>query len=228
MIGRIGVLIVVACLLGCVATVAFADLHCDFEVGLGHNAEPIGSEIPGLVFSTTSGGDVCYADINSGWYSARSDNGKVYEDGEYFVSGDVAGFISDLNDKAKVSFACGTASYLTVGYSSLFGLTVEAYDSSNNLLDSKTGPANTKSKGGTGLTYLTVSHSDIAYVLLHDSGSYWMIDNIDTDAPVPEPSSIFTLLSGTALIIIRRRSPRRNHADKETAAGCEVVGEVDG
>jgi len=190
------------------ASVASADAWSwNFESGLGHNAEAIGSA-SGLVFSTTTpGGNMYYADINSGWYSVTSDNGKVYPDGQYFVSGDVAAYLVNPSDGAKISFAYGKASYFKVGYSSLFNFTLLAYDAAGQLLDQDTGLANTKGQGGTGLRYLEVSCPDIAYVVLHDSGGFWMIDNIETDAPVPEPASLVVLAVGLAALMVRRRRP---------------------
>lgn len=198
------------CLLGWTAA-AHADIYCNFESGLGHNSEAIGNSLTGLAFSTVLGNEVRYADINTGSYSVTSDNGKVYGDGEYFVSGDVSAYITDLSDKAKVAFTIGPASYFTVGYSSEFPFIVEAYAASHQLLDSVTGPANTKSQGGTGLTYLTVSRPGIAYVLLRDEGGCWMMDNIETDAPVPEPGTILVFAFGAAgaVATARRRTPRR-------------------
>jgi hypothetical protein len=160
---------------------------------------------PGLAFSTLLGDDVYFADINSGWYSVTSDNGKTYEDGNYFVSGDVAAYIQDLSDAAKIAFPYGTATYFTVGYSSEFPFNLEAYDGSNNLLASASGSANTKDQGGTSLSYLTVSHPNIAYVVLHDSGGYWMMDNLSTDALVPEPASAMIFAIGVAGLILGRR-----------------------
>ena len=194
------------------ASVASADAWSwNFESGLGHNAEAIGSA-SGLVFSTISGGDMYYADINSGWYSVTSDapenHPKVYGDGQYFVSGDVAAYVADPSDWAKISFdGGGKASYFKVGYSSLFNFTLLAYDAAGQLLDQDTGLANTKGQGGTGLRYLEVSCPDIAYVVLHDSGGFWMIDNIETDAPVPEPASLVVLAVGLAALMVRRRRP---------------------
>ena len=194
------------CILALLPPSAYADTTCDFEFGLGHNAQAIGS-ILGLVFSTTTGGGVLYADINSAWYSVTSDNGKVYEDGEYFVSGDVAAYVPNLSDRMMISFPYGTASYLTVGYSSQFQFLMEGYDGSGTLLTSATGPANVKSQGGTGLCYLTLSGSGMRYAILHDQGRYWMIDNITTDAVVPEPASLMVLLAGLGgLAALRRRS----------------------
>jgi hypothetical protein len=176
-----------------------------FESSVVQNGSVIGSTIPGLVFSSVNGPGMLYANMNSHWYSYTSDNGTSYEDGEYFVSGNGAAYLSDLSDKGKVSFAYGPASFFTVGYSSENIFVVEAYNSLGTLLTSASGGANVKSQGGTGLQYLTVSHSDIAYVVMHDDGGYWMVDNISTDAPVPEPSSLLLLGSGVVCLLARRR-----------------------
>ena len=199
-------LIAVCCVLACAAS-AQASTQCDFENGLGQSGHAVGMSVPGFSFSTTLGHQVLFADANSGYYSVRSDNGEVFGTGEYFISDDVAAYIADPADRAKVSFAWSPASYFTVGYSSQLAFILEAYDSLGTLLDSETGAANTYSKGGTGLAYLTVSHPGIAYVVMHDQGGYWMIDNISTDA-VPEPSSVLMLLgglSGLAVTLRRRR-----------------------
>ena len=179
-------------------------LTCGFESGVGRNGTPIGDGIPGLMFSTTTGGNVYYADINTGYYSVTSDNGKTYEDGEYFVSGDGAAYVANLTNRAKVSFTQGLASYFTVGYSSQFSFVLEAYNAQGALLTSATGPANTKSQGGTGLSYLTASSPDTAYVVMHDQGGYWLIDSITTDAPVPEPASLSVIAAGLGAFALRR------------------------
>ncbi len=205
--------LVASCLTLLLVSGASAGWQCNFESGLGQNAVPIAARIPGLSFSTLLGDDVYFADINSAWYSVTSDNGKVYEEGNYFVSGDVAAYLMDTADSARISFPYGTASYFTVGYSSEFPFVLEAYDTSGSQLASATGPANTRNAGGTGLLYLTVSRPDISYVLLHDQGGYWMIDNISTDAAIPEPSSVLTLVFGLAGIsgsVCRQKHKSRN------------------
>jgi hypothetical protein len=192
--------------LALMASSAYAAISYDFESGLGHNYSPIGS-VSGLVFSTTSGGSMRFADINSGWYSATSDNGKTYEDGKFLLSGNVAGCVANTSDQGRIGFAYSSASWLTVGYTSEYEFVMEAYDASGTFLTSATGAANTKAPGVTGLAYLTVSSPGISYVVLHDHGRYWMIDNVTSDASAPEPASCVTLLAG--LISMSWRFRRR-------------------
>ena len=207
--------VVAACAVACMLIWAAAPgsavttYYCDFENGLGHNAEAVGSSVLGLLFTTQSGGDLYFADINSGWYSVTSDDGPPptqYEDGEYFVKGNVAAYVTDLADNAKISFAVGLGSKFTVGYSSQFEFFLKAYDSSGTLLDSITGAGNTRSHDGTGLSYLTLERPsyDIAYVEAgsENAGGYWMIDDISW---VPEPGSIVALALGLAGFVILRR-----------------------
>jgi len=173
-----------------------------FEQGMGHNAEAIGAGIAGMTFGTTTGGDLYYADINSGWYNVASDNGKSYHAGEYFVSGDVGVAALELTDIGRISFTSGPVSFVSIGYSSQHPFFLEAYNSSGALLSTTSGPINTKSHGDTSLQYLTVTAPNIAYVTMHDEGGYWLVDNVT----VPEPSSLLALGSMVGLVLCRRRT----------------------
>jgi hypothetical protein len=186
-----------------IAFPVLANITCTFEEGVGKSNQAISN--PYLTFATTSGGSMRYADIDSGWYGFRSDNGKVVEDGEYFVSGNVAAYVPGLNDWGKVSCNYGTANYFTVGYSSQWTFVVAAYNATGNLLDSISAPANVASGGSTGLRYLTISHPDISYVTFYGTGAYWCIDNLSTDAPVPEPASMTVIAMGLLGLGVWRR-----------------------
>lgn len=183
-----------AVLAGCVLPLSLAyGWDCGFESGAGRNGLAIGTGIVGLSFSTVQGGDVCFADINSGSYNMRSSNGKSYESGRYSINGDIAAFVANTSDHAKISFTEGQATIFSLHYSSEFGLVLEAYDCSDSLIASASGPSNV----GLGTTnLLTVTGSSIAYVIIHDEGGYWFVDDISTDAPVPEPSSGLLLSLG--------------------------------
>jgi len=190
---------------------SIAGIYCDFESGLGRNGQAIRTDINGLSFSTTTGGDIYYADINTGNYSVTSDNGKAYEGGDYFMSGDVAAYVANVPDIGRISFQYGSASYLTLGYCAGFPLTLEAYDVQGTLLGSAFGSVNTKTSGGLAMGFLTVTGQSMSYVLLRGTGGYWLIDNISTDAPVPEPSSILAIGCGLAGLLAGRLRVKKHH-----------------
>lgn len=197
--------LLLAALLAMAAPVA-ADYTCTFESGVGRNAQAIGTSFgPRWRFGTATSAPMLFADITTNNYRVTSDNGHIYQDGEYFVSGNVGAFVANSGDSGRLSFLGGTANYVTVGYSSQFEFTVEAYDSAGAFLTSSSGAANPRSLGGTGLGYLTVTSPGIAYVLMHDHGGHWLVDNISSDAYVPEPASACVLAAGLLGLCIRRR-----------------------
>jgi len=186
----------------------------DFEWGLGHDLEPVASGVPGLQFTTTDGYDWIYSDITTGLYNARNDLGDVYGAGEYWMEGYVCTWLGTTQGAGRIDFLDGNGSYFTTGYCSQSDFYLEAYDADNNLLDWDMGATNTYSAGGTGLNYLTVSSAanNIAYVLVHDTGNYFIVDNISGDASgvedpsIPEPATL--LLLGAGLLgggILRRK-----------------------
>ena len=175
----------------------------DFEWGLGHDGEAIGSDITGLQFTTVDGGDWLYGDITTGMHHAQNERDEgIY--GEFFMEGYVFAMIEAGETVGRIDFANQDASNFTAGYSAIRDFYIEAYDASGNLLDAQVGPANSRMYGGTGLDYLTVSSADsnIAYVLLHHNlGNKWLIDNISSDAsgveyPIPEPGTLILLGMG--------------------------------
>jgi hypothetical protein len=178
----------------------------DFEEGLGMDFQPIASSIPGLQFTTTNGYDWIYGDITAGGWNMTNDLGDVYGTGRYNMEGYVMTSLEAAGDAGRIDFLNQDGSYFTTGYSSASNLYLEAYDAFDNLIDADSGPANTQWEGYTSLSYLTVSSasSNIAYVIVHDTGNYWIADNMSGDSSgvpddeVPEPATL--LLLGAGLI----------------------------
>ena len=182
----------------------------DFEWGLGHDYEQIQSGIPGLTFAS----DMWYADAVNGAWNFSSDNGGEWYSGEYWIGGNVAAH-GATNGIGRIDFANADGSWFQTGYCAGNTFYVEAYDANDNLLDVASGAANRRylEGNGAGMDYLYVSSSmnNIAYVILHDGGYFWVSDNMSGDASgvyspaVPEPTTMILFGLGLVGLGIRKR-----------------------
>ncbi len=187
----------------------------DFEWGLGNDGGTVATGVPGLQFTTTDGYDWMYGDITTGGYNVTSDNGDTYLGGRYNVGGNVFTWLGTTQGSGRIDFLNQDGSFFTIGYSSASEFFLEAYDGSDNLLDVVSGPANTQWEGYTSLGYLTVNSAaaDIAYILVHDDGNYFGLDNMSGDASavyspgIPEPTTM--VLLGLGLIGMGTRLRKR-------------------
>lgn len=155
------------------------DSFVDFERGV--EATEIESTVPAIEFTTTQGINWRYGDVRTGDYNVRPYGGAQYEtNGNFFAWLGVAG------DAGRITFTGGTASYVSVLVSTYSGVTVEAYDANGTFL-ATSGWASDNLNTRT-MTRLTVEAPDIAYVVIHDTGNYWLMDDLCTDAgPVCKP-----------------------------------------
>ena len=80
----------------------------DFEWGLGQDYEPI--HVPGLDFAYAN-----YIDATTGHYSVSSDNGGEWNNGDFWLGGNVA-LNAPLNGFLRIDFANTDGSWFTTGY----------------------------------------------------------------------------------------------------------------
>jgi hypothetical protein len=146
----------------------------NFEQGI--EAAEIESTIPGLVFTTTHGINWRFGDIRTGDY-----NVYPYGDGQYEVNGNFFAWLGVTGDAGRITFTGGPASYVSVLVSTYSGVTLDAYDKDGNFLATSGWATDNLDTRTT--TRLTVEATDIAYVEIHDTGNYWLMDDLCTDAP---------------------------------------------
>ena len=146
----------------------FATRTMNFEDGV--DRQPIRSKIPGLQFTTTDGYDWIYGDWRAGY------NGP-YPNGSYFSNGNFFAWLGENQGTGRIDFIGATATYLSVLTSTYSGLTMDAYDINGNWLADSGWAANNLNTGQ--MTKLTVSAPNMAYVLVHDTGNYWLVDDLE-------------------------------------------------
>lgn len=140
----------------------------DFEDGT--DGQVIRSTIPGMFFTTTQGYDWIYGDKTTGRY-----NVYPYGSGDYVCNGNFFAWLGPNQGAGRITFIGDTARNVSLKTSSNSGLYLKAYDADDRLIDIDHAGGNT----GTGtLSTLSVSGENIAYVLAHDSGNYWLVDDL--------------------------------------------------
>jgi hypothetical protein len=177
----------------------------------------------GITFGSSSTGSplVTRRASTNNYNISSAPSGTVYNGGYYWIYDDV-GVTSALDNSGndgKVSFDNEDATYVTIAYCAESTFWLEAYDTNGNLLDTDSGAANLRFFNGNeaGPGSLTVNWDGvnyISYVIVHDTGNFWVIDNLDTDATglstvIPLPSAAG--LAGVGLFCVgahRRRTTR--------------------
>jgi hypothetical protein len=171
--------------LALVATPAHAGF-IDFEDGT--NRGVIASTITGLSFTNTAGFDWVYGDWRTDEYNGCYPNYDAANDWiwprpldtQYYSDGNFFGWMGAEQGIGVITFTASYATYFSIGYATASGLTLEAYDDTDTMLDFDIGVANNLGTGQ--LDYLLVEAPGMAYVTLYGTNNQWLADNLDTDA----------------------------------------------
>jgi hypothetical protein len=139
------------------------------------------ASITGVQFSTTDGFTWLVGDFSTGQY-----NGK-YPSGEYTSQDDHWAWLGTEQGRGRLDFPNGPASYISLLVSAFSPVTLDAYGEDGQLLESA-GPSRSNINTGT-MDELRIQRltADIHHVIVHDSGNYFLVDSICTDAPGAVP-----------------------------------------
>ena len=146
--------------------------------------------IAGMHFETTNGYTWLVGDFNSHNYNGKYPNGGYTSDGTHWA------WLGIYQGAGKISFVKGPASYISLLTSNATPVSLDAYDSNNNVI-ATAGPAPSNYNTGN-MEELKIfrANPDIAYVKVHDTGNYFLIDDVCTDAP-GTPNSINQIVDQT-------------------------------
>ena len=195
------------------SSVTLADTLMTFEEFVGHDSMPVGTFYSGITFQTLSPGlsDWVGRDHTTGAYNTYSED-LFTGWGAYHIRGN--GFATTALDTTgnggKISFDNADATFVELLYSAYNPFYMEAHSASGTLIDTDSGPANLGNLMGT-LRVDWNGTDPIAYVTVHDTGDFWLVDNILTDATgitttIPAPGAILLGTIGAGLVgWLRRR-----------------------
>ncbi|MBI4684845.1 MAG: PEP-CTERM sorting domain-containing protein [Nitrospirae bacterium] len=183
----------------------------DFESGFGKDQQAI-DDIIGVTFEVTGGYDWIYGDSNSNnWNTKSIDLGLSWNGAYYQHYGYVFAFLGTDNNagSGKIDFTNNDGTWFKTGYTSYSNFYLEGYDSSGNLIASASGSGNLNGSDMGWLMITAPSGQFFDYVMVHDSGNYFLVDNMSGDAsgvnPIPEPATLLLLGAGLVGVGIARR-----------------------
>lgn len=135
------------------------------------------NSIGGVHFTTTNGYTWLVGDFATGTYSGK------YPNGSYTSQGTKWAWLGPNEGAGRIDFTSGAASSVSILTSANTPVQMEAYTAGGVLL-AVAGPVSPNV--GTGKMdelLVTSSSKNIAYVVIHDSGNFFTVDSLCTNAP---------------------------------------------
>jgi RHS repeat-associated protein len=149
--------------------------YIDFE-NLPDGTDLSANSIDGVQFTTTNGYTWLVGDFATGNY-----NGK-YPDGDYTSQGTHWAWLGPDEGEGIIQFVGGPTSYFSLLTSANTSVELDAYDSANNEI-AVAGPITPNIDTGTmDQLAITSTSANIAYVIVHDDGNYFLVDSVCTNA----------------------------------------------
>ncbi len=169
-------------------------------------------DIAGISFLNYGGFAPNYLDGRTGTYNVNDANGS-YDHGDYQIVGNFgiwAGMAADAQG-VKIDFTNNDGTWFKTGYSANSNFFLDAYLTDGTMVQVSGG-----NNYGGNINYLTATATAgrfIDYVVIHDTGNYWVADEMSGDATgvnnVPEPATMLlfgTGIAGLAAVGRRKRS----------------------
>ncbi len=175
---------------GCLQTDYF-----DFEA-LPDGTNLSASTVSGVQFTTTGGYTWLVGDFATGLYHGKYPNGGYTSQGTHWA------WLGPNQGSGRIDFANGPVDYFSLLVSAATPVQLDAYDQNNNLLATAGPLASNYNTGTMDELKVTRAARDVAYVIIHDTGNYFEVDAICTDAsgtaitPTGGPIGVFEQPSG--------------------------------
>ncbi len=146
--------------------------------------------IAGLRFINTGGLPWIVGDFGTSNY-----NGK-FPTGAYTSAGTHWAWLGITQGQGRIDFPAGHAAYFSLLTSNSTPVSVDAYNGNNELLTTAGPAASNLSTGRMAELKITRANADMAYVVIHDTANYFVVDDLCTDAP-GTPNTIKQLIAQT-------------------------------
>lgn len=141
----------------------------------------ISTTIPGLRFSIPGGGNWFYGDTRTGKYDAP------YPRGAFAVNGHGFAWIGQRVGEGRIDFTTGTATFFAAAFSSKESLSIAVYNTEGKQIAAQILRANANTGRLDTVRLEAPAGQRIAYVTISGTQNRWVMDDMETDAPLPAP-----------------------------------------